>query len=44
MQKTDLKYRDEIEIEFQFRFARQNVQNEAVKTSRAKLIVRGRKF
>ena len=26
-QKTDLKYRNEIEIEVQFRFARQNVQN-----------------
>ena len=36
MQKTDLKYRNEIEIEIQFRFVRQNVQNEAVKTSRAR--------
>lgn len=36
MQKTDLKYRNEIEIEFQFRFVRQNVQNEVVKTSRAR--------
>lgn len=44
MQKTDLKYRNEIEIEIQFRFVRQNVQNITCKIQHAKLIVRGRKI